>query len=383
MRHWISIPLSITAMFSVLSAPHVSAEIIDVPDFPVIPTIVIPEIIGVQPAQRSFEQAMDTAFGSVEKMAGIRVEPARCEGGHFISSSGGITRLYEDGSVYRNSTDGVFRINPNGSGYASYGGGVVRVNDDGEVYINGVAEADGSEAVVRIKPDGSGYYSGRQGTIRLDGKGGGYWSGPQGTIRIKADGSGYWSGAAGTVRIEADGSGYWSGEYGVIRNRGKGTGYWSKYASQDVPMAPVPRVPPAGRFPKMEGFSLPGISCGFLITIDDAVLFDFDKSDIRADAAQVLSLIAGALKTVTVQAMEVRGHTDSKGSDDYNQALSERRSRAVLTTLREQGVASNATAQGFGETQPVAPNQINDEDNPSGRQLNRRVEIFVNTGTGG
>ncbi len=348
-----------------------------VPEFPVIPAIVVPDIVGVQPSQRRFEAAMDNAFDAMGNVSGISVTPARCEGGQLVANSGGVTRVHEDGQVYRSSDNGVFRINPDGSGYASSSAGVVRVDESGEIYISGEAEADGSRATVRIKPDGSGYYSGRSGTIRLDGQGDGYWSGPQGTIRVNKDGSGYWSGAQGTVRIEADGSGHWSGKEGVIRNDGKGFGTWSKYPGKRIPMDPVPLVSPAGRFPAQEGFQLPGTPCGFVITLQDAVLFDFDKSDIRADAAEILAKLATALGQVEVQQLEVRGHTDAKGSDSYNQALSERRAQSVVTALRGHGLAQDMQARGFGETEPVAANEINGQDNPAGRQQNRRVEIFV------
>lgn len=77
--------------------------------------------------------------------------------------------------------------------------------------------------------------------------------------------------------------------------------------------------------------------------------------------------------------MEIRGHTDAKGSDDYNQGLSERRARSVVDALRQRGVGQQASARGYGESQPVAPNELRGQDNPAGRQLNRRVEIFVRT----
>ena len=76
---------------------------------------------------------------------------------------------------------------------------------------------------------------------------------------------------------------------------------------------------------------------------------------------------------------DVNTFTDAKGSDDYNQTLSERRANAVLAALRERGAAAQASARGLGETQPVAPNEVGGKDNPGGRQLNRRVEIFVRT----
>lgn len=322
---------------------------------------------------------MQSAFGSAGVPEGVGITPARCEGVAFMVNGGGVTRVAEDGEVFRNSAEGVFRVKPDGTGFASAGGDVVRVRPDGSVFVNGAAEVDGSKAVLEIKPDGGGFYSGRLGTIRLNGHGEGFWNGPQGTIRINADGSGFWSGPQGTVRVNADGSGFWSGEHGVIRNDGKGKGYWSRLQSQDVPMDPVPPVPPAGRFPQMKGFAMPGRPCGFIISVADRVLFDFDKSSLRSEAGATLGGLARALQPVQVRSIEVRGHTDSHGEAAYNEALSTRRAQAVLEGLRTQGVAGPIRAQGFGESQPVAPNAIKGVDNPSGRQLNRRVEIFVGT----
>jgi OOP family OmpA-OmpF porin len=90
-------------------------------------------------------------------------------------------------------------------------------------------------------------------------------------------------------------------------------------------------------------------------------------------------VLAAALEKVPSRAMEIRGHTDAKGSDAYNQDLSERRAQAVVAALRQRGVAHDASARGYGESQPVAPNEVDGKDNPGGRQLNRRVEIFVRT----
>ena len=96
-------------------------------------------------------------------------------------------------------------------------------------------------------------------------------------------------------------------------------------------------------------------------------------------SAKVLDTLATALNQVQAKSMEIRGHTDAKGSDPYNQALSERRAQAVLTALRQRQAAPGANARGYGESQPVAPNELDGHDNPAGRQLNRRVEIFVRT----
>jgi outer membrane protein OmpA-like peptidoglycan-associated protein len=71
--------------------------------------------------------------------------------------------------------------------------------------------------------------------------------------------------------------------------------------------------------------------------------------------------------------LEVEGHTDSVGGDEFNQKLSEQRADVVRSYLMAQGLTSDSiTAHGFGKTQPVASN-----DNAAGRQLNRRVELVV------
>ncbi|EOR06785.1 OmpA family protein [Acinetobacter sp. ANC 3926] len=197
-------------------------------------------------------------------------------------------------------------------------------------------------------------------------------------IRNQGDGSGSWNGPQGIVTINADGSGTWNGPHGLVSNDGKGNGSIGTPAHQ-VKMAPIPKVTPAGKFPPLKKFAPSGVPCGFIITLNDQVLFDFDKSDIRPDAAKVLDTLAVALQKVPAKAIEIRGHTDAKGSDAYNLNLSELRAKSVGMALRQRGAAANASTRGYGESQPVARNAISGQDNPAGRQLNRRVEIFVRT----
>lgn len=118
------------------------------------------------------------------------------------------------------------------------------------------------------------------------------------------------------------------------------------------------------------------------VTLPGDVLFDFDKSDIRADARPVLGQLAGVLLSMPGDPVVITGHTDAKGSDDYNQALSERRAELVRNWLADLGVeADRMTPDGMGEAQPVAPNQHPDgSDDPEGRQKNRRVEFLIGTG---
>lgn len=363
----------------IVSAPQVDDEETvrsEVPELPVVPTIVVPEILGVTPAQQALEASIKTIL---DPMAGVTVSPARCNAGGTLINSAGLTHVDEHGTLTRNGEEGLFKINADGSGTANFEGGLVRVNADGSGTINGPAAGDGGgSAIISVQADGSGTYNGPAGLIRLDGKGGGTWNGDSGLITNNGDGSGTWNGPVGLVRINADGSGTWNGEPGLIVNNGDGTGTIGPPA-RPVKMPPMPRLQPAGSFPPLKTFAPPGAPCGYLITLNDRVLFDFDKSDIRPDAAQLLDTLAEALAQVKAEGMEVRGHTDSKGDDAYNQQLSERRAASVLAALRSRGAAQQVEAKGYGEREPVAPNELQGQDNPSGRQLNRRVEIFVRT----
>lgn len=107
------------------------------------------------------------------------------------------------------------------------------------------------------------------------------------------------------------------------------------------------------------------------------VLFDFDKAVIRPDAVPALAKAAEVLKSYPTAKVTIGGHTDSKGDETYNNALSLRRAKAVADRLS--GTAGRPlAAEGFGETRPVAPNTRPDgSDDPDGRQKNRRVEIRI------
>ena len=339
-------------------------------EFPVIPTIMVPSIIGSGPAQKRLELSMQSL---IDPIAGISVRPANCATNGGLVNESGFTNVDAQGNLERVGEQGVFNIGANGSGQAVTGDGVVEVKPDGSGSV--VNDAGTFE----VNADGSGSYVGAHGNIELDGKGAGSWVGGFGSIENHGDGSGSWVGSDGNIEINADGSGKWiGGPEGIVENRGDGTGTIGA-VPREVKMAPLPPLPPAGKFPLLDKFKPSGAPCGYVITLNDKVLFDFDKDVIRPDAGKVLDVLATALGKVQSSAMEIRGHTDAKGSDDYNQDLSERRAQAVLAALRERGSATDAAAHGYGESQPVAPNEVNGKDNPGGRQLNRRVEIFVRT----
>jgi len=111
---------------------------------------------------------------------------------------------------------------------------------------------------------------------------------------------------------------------------------------------------------------------GLIVNMSD-VLFDTAKYSLRPLAREKLAKVAGIVSGHPGLRLDVEGHTDSVGSDSYNQRLSEQRGEAVRDYLTQQGIAASAvTAKGLGKTQPVASN-----DTAQGRQQNRRVEIVI------
>jgi OOP family OmpA-OmpF porin len=108
------------------------------------------------------------------------------------------------------------------------------------------------------------------------------------------------------------------------------------------------------------------------------VNFDYDKATIRPDAAAVLDEAAQLLRDNPDVTVRIVGHTDSIGSDSYNQALSERRAQSVKAYLVSKGIAaSRLSTEGRGESEPIADNMRNGRDNPEGRAMNRRAELKV------
>ena len=113
-------------------------------------------------------------------------------------------------------------------------------------------------------------------------------------------------------------------------------------------------------------------SRGLVISLSD-ILFDVNQATLKAGAASNVQKIAAILNQYPNYNISVEGHTDSQGSDAYNQSLSDRRAAAVRMQLISGGVPeARITSKGFGESQPVASN-----DAPAGRQQNRRVEVIV------
>ena len=363
-----------TPAASAVSASAPSVPTAAVLPIPRIPEITIPDFIGVTQQQLQFEQAMPAQLKTV---AGIKVYPARCDNQQLISSNGSLTQYSADNAT-QISDKGVVSIHQDGSGTSTNDRLTLEVQADGSGSLVAKAASDDETGItLNVNADGSGTYVGPEGTISVDGKGGGTWVGKWGNITIHADGSGSWTGDNDVVEIQANGAGTWVGSQ-MQTNHGDGTGTVGP-EEKATQMAPWPLAPKVGKLPLLNKLSMPGQVCGYVISLDDQVLFDFDQATIRPDASNILTELANALKQITASAIEIRGHTDSKGSDEYNQTLSENRALAVLKALQQQAKLNHIEAHGYGESKPVAPNEIDGKDSPSNRQLNRRVEIFVKT----
>src|SRR6476661_3601346 len=101
---------------------------------------------------------------------------------------------------------------------------------------------------------------------------------------------------------------------------------------------------------------------GIIIKFKEQVLFGYDRSDLGAGAQANLDKLVNVLNKYPDTDIQVIGHTDNKGSDEYNQGLSERRANAVASYLRTHSIAnSRLTAKGMGETDPIAAN-VTDEN---------------------
>jgi len=112
---------------------------------------------------------------------------------------------------------------------------------------------------------------------------------------------------------------------------------------------------------------------GLIVNMSD-VLFDTGSYTLKPATREKLAKISGIVLAHPGLTLQIEGHTDSVGTDDFNQRLSEQRAGSVLDFLAGQGVPGSVmTSRGFGKTQPVASN-----DTVDGRQKNRRVELVVN-----
>ena len=337
-------------------------------EIPAIPLFAVPSIDVF--ASNADKAIVDSASKTLNTVPGITVSPAKCDGTSLVS---GTTVFGGDGSAVSSSDNGTVVNDGQGGGTITEGPISIIYGGDGSgTYSN----AD-TMVSINVEADGSGTYSTTTTSIILNGNGGGNYSNTTSmeTIINNGDGSGQFSKGTVTIINNGDGTGSYSDGKLTIQNNGDGTATVNGATVKDAPK--VEKVAKLGKFPPVESLK-PVESCGTVITLEDGVLFDFGKSDIRPDAAQTLKSLAGVLNNAKVPTAHIYGHTDSISDEAFNLQLSQERADAVSAELKKDGVSAMLDATGYGESKPVAPNENADgTDNPAGRALNRRVEIFI------
>ena len=137
--------------------------------------------------------------------------------------------------------------------------------------------------------------------------------------------------------------------------------------------APAPVAAPAPVVPKAAPAPAPQPPAATKVTYAADAFFDFDKSVLKAEGKAKLDDLVGKVKGINLEVIIAVGHTDSVGTDAYNQKLSVKRSEAVKAYLVSKGIEKNRVyTEGKGEKQPVADNKTKE-----GQAKNRRVEIEV------
>ena len=357
------------------STPSPSASIDTVPtvpgyrpgEIPPVPLFTVPSMDVF--ASNADKAVIDTA-SSLQSVPGITVSPAKCDGNVLVSGS---TVFGGDGSASTTTGNGVVVNNGDGAGTIVEGDVSINYGGDG----SGTYNNPDADIYLVVNSDGTGSYRSRTLGISLSDNGGGFYDNSETDERIyiKGDGSGNYKTTSTSIINNGDGSGLYISENLRINNNGDGTALVNGVTITDVPR--VEPLPALGKFPPVESLK-PVESCGTVITLEDSILFDFGKSDIRPDAAQTLSTLATVLNNAKVPAAHIYGHTDSVSDEAFNQKLSEDRANAVSAELKKDGVTATLDATGYGETKPIAPNENPDgSDNPAGRALNRRVEIYI------
>lgn len=337
-------------------------------EIPAVPVFSIPTI-GVF-AQNS-DKALIESTKELSTVPGISVSPAKCDGNGVVSGStilsgsgAGVTSS-DSGSVINSGAGaGVITEGPVSIVYGGEGSGTYTNSETGEN--------------ITISSDGSGTYKSKTLSINVSSDGSGTYDNSETGVKINisSTGSGTYEDTKNNIKYNNNGDGggtYTSATLNII-NKGDGTALVN---GQSVKAEKLPPVAKVGKFPKVESLK-PVKSCGTVITLQDGVLFDFGKYDLRPEAKATLTKLATVLNQAKVPAAQINGHTDSIGDDAFNQDLSEKRASAVATQLKADGVSANLETHGYGKTQPVADNTNADgSDNPAGRQANRRVEIYI------
>ena len=310
-------------------------------EIPAVPVFSIPSI-GVF-AQNS-DKAIIESTKELSTVPGITVSPAKCDGNGVVSGStilsgsgAGVTSS-DSGSVINSGAGaGVITEGPVSIVYGGEGSGTYTNSETGEN--------------ITVSSDGSGTYKSKTLSINVSSDGSGTYDNSETGVKINisSSGSGTYEDSKNNIKYNNNGNGggtYTSSTLNIINN-GDGTALVN---GQSVKAEKLPPVAKVGKFPKVESLK-PVKSCGTVITLQDGVLFDFGKYDLRPEAKATLAKLATVLNQAKVPAAQINGHTDSIGDDAFNQDLSEKRASAVATQLKADGVTANLQTHGYGKTQ--------------------------------
>ena len=321
---------------------------------PALPSFALPTDLLTSDQDRQVARTLDVAPGLYQ---GIAVLDARCDtAGDASAADAGAAQVSGAGHV----DDGTHDITVSGDGTGVYDAPGLHI----AVLADGSGVYDDGSTRLQVQPGGAGTYTGagRRLTVRADGSG----SFDDGTVRlwVGADGAGGYDDDSTHVTVDAG---------GAVRSRGDQA---TAEAARQLIAERLPRFPAVPRITRVEPT---GTSCGTVVRLDAAVLFDLDRDAVRPAAQDTLRRVAALLSALPCQRVQVVGHTDSQGTEAYNQDLSLRRARAVLLALVAAGVpAATLEAVGRGESEPVQP-----ETRPDGtvdqaaQALDRRVELVL------
>ena len=319
-----------------------------------IPPIAAPEMPDLSVKENPNAKITLDMTQKISAVPGINVTPVKVENGNIVGGDYSI----QDGDGEYSDENLTIKRNKDGSGeYINKETGITfQVDTQG----SGQYLDDKNKVSFQIAADGTGIYKDENNDVTITiGKNNSTYTQGNITIENNGDGSGTYNDKDKDLLIKNDGKGK-----AIITLKGKTTEVEAKPLEKNEKFPRLKMVPPV---PSVEANSL-------LITLDSGILFDVDKYDVRPEAERALASLATVLKEADVKAFEIDGHTDSDASDEYNQALSEKRANAVKDFLASQGLTSEITIIGYGESRPVASN-----DTPEGKQKNRRVEILIPT----
>ena len=341
-----------------------------------IPAISIPEIPNLSVSENPDAKITLDMAKKISSVPGITISPVKVEDSNIVGGSYSM-QIGKNGDGQYSDKNKSVQTDGNGAGQYEDDKVTIQRDEDGAgQYINKV-----TGVTLQVDKDGAGQYIDEKNdlSIQVDKDGTGLYTDKKNNVTIyvnendvryvstdiemvnNGDGSGTYTDKSKNLVIENDGKGK-----AKITFNGQTTEVDAKPLEKPGKLAKLEMVPPV---PSIEANSL-------LITLDSAVLFDVDKYDVRVhpEAEEVLKNLAIVLKEMDVKNFEIDGHTDSDGSDEYNQVLSEKRANSVKNFLVSQGVTAEITTKGYGESKPVASN-----DTAEGKQKNRRVEIIIPT----